>query len=532
MKENYFAGTGKIVKLYLRRDRIVMPIWILLPVFLIISQISFIKAMPDWQMFLAELSESPVTSAILGPVVPLSIEGAILWRGLVQASIAVMFGAGLTMIRYTRTEEASGRNELILGGPVGRYANLSAALFLSCGGSLLTGLLAVAAFIISGFAGSGSLLAGLTLAASGCFFAGIGGLCSQIFDHSGSARGCLFGAYMLTMVAMVLNNIGGGATYWAWFAPQAWFRITLPFAENRIWPLLVFIMLSTIIIILSYILLLHRDMGSGIIAQKEGAANTSPSFNSPKALAFRQQKGSILAWVIGMAWLGGTMGIAAPNISEAMSSTFGNMNPLWASSIVELGNQEAFISILIYILGLMGGLPVFAITAVQRLRKEEKAHYADMVLSRPVSRSNWMISYLTVAFAGSALILLTLGLASGLGWSLAAGEFSNFIRVLCMSISKIPSVWAIIGIVALLYGWTPRIGFVLNWFILGVWIFIEMLWEVGIIGWSVMQWTPFAYAHYIIPIHKLSIVPLIVLTVIAALLTWLGVIGFKRRSIS
>ena len=76
MKENYFAGTGKIVKLYLRRDRIVMPIWILLPVFLIISQISFIKAMPDWQMFLAELSESPVTSAILGPVVPLSIEGA------------------------------------------------------------------------------------------------------------------------------------------------------------------------------------------------------------------------------------------------------------------------------------------------------------------------------------------------------------------------------------------------------------------------------------------------------------------------
>lgn len=72
-------------------------------------------------------------------------------------------------------------------------------------------------------------------------------------------------------------------------------------------------------------------------------------------MAWRQQKGSILIWAIGMAWLGGTMGVAAPNISEAISSTFAHMDTLWASAIVELGNQEGFIAILIYILGLMGG---------------------------------------------------------------------------------------------------------------------------------------------------------------------------------
>src|SRR5690606_22050853 len=198
MKQNHFAGTGKLLKLYLRRDRIILPIWILLALTLINGQVSFTKAMPDWQMFIYELSASPITSAILGPIVPLSIEGAILWRGLLQAIITVMFGASLTVIRHTRTEEASGRNELILGRPVGRYANLSAALILSCGGSLLAGLLTAVFLMSNGFAGSGSLLAGLTLAASGCFFAGIGGLCSQIFEHSGSARGCVFGVYMLT----------------------------------------------------------------------------------------------------------------------------------------------------------------------------------------------------------------------------------------------------------------------------------------------------------------------------------------------
>lgn len=143
------------------------------------------------------------------------------------------------MIRHTRTEEASGRNELILGRPVGRYANLSAALILSCGGSLLAGLLTAAALMGNGLAGNGSLLAGLTLAASGCIFAGIGGLCAQIFEHSGSARGGVFGVYGLTMVAMVLNNMGGGSTGWAWLAPEAWFRITVPFGENHAWPLLV-----------------------------------------------------------------------------------------------------------------------------------------------------------------------------------------------------------------------------------------------------------------------------------------------------
>jgi ABC-2 type transport system permease protein len=229
MKEEHFTGTGRLLQFYLRRDRFILPIWILLPVFLIMGQISFTKAMPDWQMFLDELSESPVTVAILGPIVPLSIEGAIMWRGLVQASIAVMLGAALTMIRHTRTEETSGRNELILGRPVGRYANLTAALILSCGGSLLAGLLTVAVLLGNGFAESGSLVAGLTLIASGC----------------------IFGAYGLTMFAMILNNLGGSSSGWAWLAPEAWFRITVPFGENNVLPLLVFIVLSALPITLN-----------------------------------------------------------------------------------------------------------------------------------------------------------------------------------------------------------------------------------------------------------------------------------------
>ena len=98
------------------------------------------------------------------------------------------------------------------------------------------------------------------------------------------------------------------------------------------------------------------------------------------------------------------MGVAAPNISEAISST-GHMNALWAS-IVKLGNQEAFhCHSNLHVRPDGGGLSIFAITAVQRLWREEKDHYTEMVLSRPVSRVKWMGSYMAVAFAGSVFIL-------------------------------------------------------------------------------------------------------------------------------
>ncbi|HIH74532.1 MAG TPA: hypothetical protein HA306_04690, partial [Methanosarcina sp.] len=131
MKEYNFTGTGTILRILLRRDRFLLPIWILLPLLIFAGQISFIGAMPDWQEVIAELSGSPLASAWLGPIVPLSKEGAILWRGMLQSAIAVMLGSSLTAIRHTRTEEQAGRSELVLGRSVGRHAPLTAALVLS-----------------------------------------------------------------------------------------------------------------------------------------------------------------------------------------------------------------------------------------------------------------------------------------------------------------------------------------------------------------------------------------------------------------
>jgi ABC-2 type transport system permease protein len=113
MKGNNFTETKKLLKFFIRRDRFILPVLALLPMVLLSGQVSFVDAMENWKEFITELSSSPLTQAYLGPIVPLSKEGAVLWRAMPQGSMAVMLGAALTTIRHTRTEEASGRTELI-----------------------------------------------------------------------------------------------------------------------------------------------------------------------------------------------------------------------------------------------------------------------------------------------------------------------------------------------------------------------------------------------------------------------------------
>ena len=530
MADNNFKGTLNLLRFYLRRDRFVLPVWILLPLFLIAGQISFIESMADWQKFMAELSANPLTNAILGPIVPLSKEGVVLWRGLLQSSIVVMIGSSFTAIRHTRTDEEFGRYELIYGNGKGRYASITAAIGLGFAGSLISGLLVSFILINSGSSFAGSLLAGLTLCAVGLLFTGIGVLISQILQDSGSARGVIFALYFLSMVPMIINNIGGGNTLLVWLVPESWFRITSPFGESNFSPLLVFIVLSIIPIVFAYYLLDNRDLGSGIFKERLGPED-SLKLNSPLALAFRQHKKTIVIWCMGMVFIGGSIGFITPSISESMSEMLVNMST-WAETMSKLDNREGFISVAIYTLGLMAGTSVYGIATVHNLKKEESEHFTEIMLAYPVSRIKWMSSYLTMAYAGSAIILLVLGAAVGLGWGYSSGDMSLVSKAMVMSLTKIPSVWVIIGIAALLYGWLPRASNALSWVVLGLFIVIEMLWEAGIVGWSAMELTPFGYAHYSIPINELSALSLSLLVLLSIIFTFAGYIGLKKRNIN
>ncbi|GAB2575287.1 hypothetical protein [Gracilibacillus alcaliphilus] len=40
---------------------------------------------------------------------------------------------------------------------------------------------------------------------------------------------------------------------------------------------------------------------------------------------------------------------------------------------------------------------------------------------------------------------------------------------------------------------------------------LEVVWESGLIDWSIMQFSPFAFSHYTIPVENLSVAAFVII---------------------
>lgn len=531
MECNGFTGTGTLFRLFLRRDRLLLPLWVFLPVVLsLFVAVTFIAMEgPGIQSVLVEFDNDPLVSAILGPVMSFNLSGAIVWRGTSQLALVMAIGSLFTMIRHTRTDEETGRSELIRAFEVGPYANLMAALLLTVVGNLVSGIMIAISVIALGGDVAGSLVFGATMSIIGCFFTGIGALSVQLRENSGGARGIGISAVAIAIILMVLNNLGGGDTFIKWVSPMAWQRVTRPFAGNESWSLLIFIAIVIVPIIISFVLSTRRDFGAGVFPSRPGPANASPGFSSPLALAWRIHKRSFYGWLIGTVLYIVVFSAFSPGLSES-----GGISS-WLSSLggtdwtEQAGLGYIFITIAIYLLSI--AVAAYAMTAMLRIKKEENEGRAELLVVKQVSRIRWMSSHLIVTALCSVALLLVNGVIGGLTYGIVTGDLSNgFMKIFSISISKIPVVWILLGLSALLYGLRPRITS-LCWVVWVAFILLELGWEAQILDWSLMQISPFSYAHYSINIYNLSVPSLLCLLCISVLLAVIGLIGFKNRDV-
>lgn len=531
MRLSGFTGTRTLFKLFLRRDKFLLPLWIFLPVALgMVVAITF-TAMADQGMagVLNEFDNDPLVSAILGPVMSFDLSGAIVWRGSSQLALVLAIASLFTIIRHTRTDEETGRSELIRAYEVGPYASLTAALILTLVGNLVSGVMIALSVITIGGDAAGSFVFGATMSAIGCFFAGIGALSVQLRENSASAQGIGLAIVGLGIIMMILNNMGGGDTVLKWISPMAWQRATRPFDGNYGWSLVYFIAIATIPIVISYVLSTRRDLGAGVLPSRPGPFEEDSNLSSTLALAWRLHKKGFFGWMICILLYIIVFSAFSPGLAQS-----GGMSG-WLSSlggtdwIEQAGLGYAFISIAIYLASLV--VAAYAMSSVMRIKNEENGGRAELLLDKQISRIRWMSSHLTVAALCSAGLMLFMGIAGGMTYGFVTGDLSNgFWNIFLMSISKIPPVWILLGLTALLYGSWPRITS-LCWFVWLAFILLELGWEAQIVDWSLLHISPFSFTHYTINIMNLSLFPLLCLICISVLLTGIGLMGFRNRDI-
>lgn len=530
-----FTGTWRLFRLYLRRDRIVLPLWVILlslPLGSVyVKATQKVYSTPDQiRHFVHSVNTSPAQLAMYGPAYnEASGAAAGLWKAGMFFTI-IGIATILTVIRHTRAEEETGREELLASTRLGRLANLTAALLVACLGALATGLLGAASIKGAGVDGHGALAFGLAMAGSGIVFAAVAAVAAQLSASARTTRGI---AFVVLAVTYTLRAIGdaraanGPADPLSWLAPQGWSIQVRALSGDHWWVLLLHVAATIVLTGVAYALLSRRDIGAGLIAERPGAPAASENLAGPFGLAWRLQRGTLIAWTVGL----GLYGLVIGSIIHGIGNEIGGSKSV-EDIVTRMGGasglEDAFITTGYQMLGLAAA--AYAISAVLRLNSEESADRAEIVLTGAVGRIRWVASHLLYALFGPVIMLGVSGLLGGLAYGIAAHDVSGKLpRVLGAAMVQLPAVWLFAGAAVLLFGLLPRWAS-LAWGVFTAGVALYLLGSIAGMPQWVLDIDPYSHLPKL-PSAPFTATPVVVLVVIAAVLAGIGLVAFRRRDL-
>lgn len=522
------TGTGALVRLILRRDRVIMPLWVLILAVLPISQTTGIAKLYTTDQALRQFAASfagPALEALYGPVTHWNAAALGVWRA---GFTPVLLGLAslLTVIRHTRVEEEAGRRELLGSTVLGRHAGLSAALIVAALANLVVALIIMVSFTKQGYPASGAIATGLGYAAVGMVFAAVGAVAAQLTESAGGARAIalsvLGGTYLLRMA-----GDSTGASGLSWLSPISWGQKLRPFAGEVWWPLALSFAVLVVLSSVAYVLAGRRDVAAGLLPPRLGPARAAPGFASPLALAWRLHRGALLGWSAGFVLFGLVIGGAAKTAADAMAE-----NRQLMEMMARLGGTtnvaDVFIAGVLSIFGI--GASGYAVQAALRMRTEETLMRAEPILAVAVSRAGWMASHLVFALLGPVVVLVVLGLAVGVAYGVSADDLAGQLpRVLGATLAQLPAVWSLAALAVALFGLLPRL-------VAGAWAALAVFLLFGQVGalldlpQTLLDLSPFSHLPKL-PGGEVTASPLLALTAIAAALVSAGLYGFRRRDV-
>lgn len=527
-----FTGTGTLLRLVARRDRIRVPAWIVgIAAVMIGGAASYPATYPtaaDRQAQATIFESSPAMKAMTGPGhgVDNYTFGAMMtneYLGVMVIAVALM--SVFMVVRHTRGDEEDGRAELVRANATGSAAHLTAALLGAAIANVVLGLViavGMASLGIETIDWSGSLLYGAAFTAVGVVFAAVAAVTSQLTQYARAASGmagALIGvAYLIRAIGDIMDN---GLS---WLSPIGWAQATAAYVDNSWWPILLSVGVSVALVGLAFQLAGRRDLGAGLRTERGGPAHASVFLGTPLGFAWRLQRSAVLWWAAAMFLFGASYGSAA-NVIEDYAD-----NEVVVKMIESLGGTtltEAYMAMIVSMLAIV--TTIFAVTSALRPRREEASGRAESVLATAVSRTHWYGTHLVMAIGGSLAVLLVTGLGVGLAAMAVSGDAGFVSQMVPAVVSYAPAVWVTVGLAVLAVGWAPRATLV-AWLLVAYAFFVVYL--GGLLG--LPQWmvdiSPFSHVAAM-PAADFEAVPVVMLTVIAAALIAMGLIGFRRRDI-
>jgi ABC-2 type transport system permease protein len=530
---NTLTGTGALVKMALRRDRIMLVVWLYALVAFVASTVYGFRGLYPTAAgridFVNTAAHNPAFLSLYGPIYGNSLGSLTAWRDATLLSIGASLLSIFLVVRHTRADEETGRLELIGATVVGRHAALASALTVAVAANLVIATAMAAAATAFGLPAAGSVAFVAGIAGAGLVFAGIAAVTAQLAQTARSARGLAIGVLVLAFLLRAVGDSAGqsGSRWLSWLSPNGWAELDRAFGATRWWVLALPVSVALISGAAGAVLASRRDYDAGLLAQRRGPAAGSALLRSPLGLAWRLQRASLLAWAGGAFAYGVVIGSSAKGIGGALGS--GEVRKIMARLGGHAGLTNAYLAALLSFTGLVAA--AYATSAVLRLRSEESDGHADPVLATGTGRVAWSTAHLAIAAAGTVLIMALAGLGTGIGYAYRAGGGSAEIgRLLAAGLAQAPAALVIGAIAAALFGLAPRVSVAASWSVLGVAVAMLILGATLKLSHWVLDISPFTHLPKL-PGGTAHPAPIIVLCLVAALLAGAGLAGLRRRDI-
>jgi ABC-2 type transport system permease protein len=524
------TGLGRLVRLILRRDRVRLPVWVLALAGIVLgSAASLVPLYPeqvDIQQYVDLFGDNPALVAFAGPgygfddpnLGVILVNETQLWACLGIALMCIFL-----VNRHTRAEEEAERTEVLRSSVVGRHAPTAAAVIVVGATSVLVAALCGLGFIALGYGATGSLTYAAGLAGCGLVFTGLTAAIAQV---AGSSRATLGLATAVLGLAFVLRAVGDIAdSGLRWLSPIGWAQGVRAFADERWWPVALCLATTLLAVVAAFWLATRRDLGSGILPQRPGPARGGRWSAGPLGLAVRLQRGSVLAWMVGLALMGGVYGSIGEDVEQMIED-----NEAFADVLAQLEGADVTDSFFATAVAMQALLAAgFAISAALRVRSEEAAGRVEPVLAAPVGRWRWAWSHLLVAAVGTVLVVAAGGLGVGASYAVVSGDAGQVLRLTGAALATVPAVLVLAGVAVALFGASLRLA-VVAWAGLGVIVLIELFGELlRLPSWS----QAVSPLHHVpaLPAEDLRALPLLALTALAVALTAVGLTRFRARDL-
>ncbi|MFF5010806.1 ABC transporter permease [Streptomyces phaeochromogenes] len=529
-----FTGTRGLSRLVLRRDRWILPFWVVLPGLaagnFVVASKELYPTAADQKEYVATTATNPAFLALFGPIHSADVGGIVTQR-LGMAPVIVALISALTVIRHTRTEEERGRRELLAATAVGRKAGLAAALTVTMVANVLLAVIIAASVSGRGQDSAGAWALGLSIGSVGIVFAAAAGVAAQLTQTAGAARGLsltVLGAAFSVRLAGDVGGQGNSAEWLSWLSPIGWAHRLRPFADERWWVLLLPLATAVVLTAIASRLVARRDIGEGVLPPRPGSAEASSGLSGPLGLAWRLHRGPLMGWTAGFLAMGAIFGGVAEGAGDLLRDNE-DLSEVFARLGGASGLTDAYLAAMMGLIGLVAA--AYGIQAALRLRTEETEQRAEPLLATAVKRLRWASGHLLFALIGPVAGLTAAGLAAGLVHGLNMNDVGGQVpRVLGGALVQLPAVWLLAAVAVAVFGLLPRFTAGVAWVVLSLCVLFGQFGAALKLNQSLLDLSPFTHIPKL-PGGDMSATDLIWLFVLTVALVAAGLAGLRRRDL-